>query len=1343
MQSTVVEVTDWARPHVGRKVHTVDGRRRIETQLRRQGLIVGRGRNMRRVKPFVVTTNGSDFLLAKDWKRCLADGEVLLVIAAPPAGGGGGSKILAIIAIIALSVFTAGIATGLLATTGGLFAAGSVSAAVLAGAVSIAGTALINALTPQPKPPAGQNRGTTSPNYAIGAQGNTARLMESMPVLYGRFRIYPDYAAQPYTDYRSNDQYLYQLFVITQGKMQIESIRIDETDVAQYSDVQYEVIQPGGAVTLFPDNIVTSEAVAGIQLEKPNDGGDWSGPFVTNPPETTATRIGIDVGWPGGLYRYNDSGKKRTTNSPWTAQAQRIDDQGSAIGDWFTLITENKSSDSEKPIYTSYTFDVAAGRYQVRLRRDQPANLDGQIVDTMSWQALKAYLPGHFAYGDCTMIAMVIKAGPQVNGQTSRKINVIGTRILPVWNGNAWVEQPTRSPAWAIADAFRNQTYGRGWPDNRINLAGLLAHAQTWAARGDTYDGVFDTKMALWDAVSQIARAGRAVPMYFAGVVEIIRDAPRSVPTLMLTPDSIVQGSLKIDYSFPTYDSPDHVIVEYTNPNTWQPQTVPCALTGSPMLRPKNVQLPGVISRDQAFREGMYMAASNRDQRKFITVTVEMEGYIPRYGDRIDIAHDMPQWGISGRIVAYDPATGALTTSEPLAWFNGQSHFVALRALDGSSQGPYKVVQGDDLFHMVLTGLTQAQKDALWISDGSQAEPTAFAFGPGSQQFQSCLLLRATPQGDDHVELYMVNYAPGVYLAEVDASVPPPGSPSLLTPASGAPDVGDIGLNQNEGSQTVHLWVAPVPGATAYEFEISYDGGVTWVPVGISVYNYIDAVIPPGSWIVRARAISAAGIPGGWTQNPVTVDGKPWPLGALQSLSTFELVMAIRLTWALPTGFGVLDAAATEIRIGTTNNFALSSFLCQVSYPTATFTYNTNTAGEQYFFWARLISKSGSDPGPWIGPVVGTTSTDATAILAVLTGKIESSQLAQDLRSKIDSIDDLQSFIQPPQAWEAGIAYATGAYVSHNDRLWLALTSVAIGGAEPGTDPEVWRDVGSVEQTAAGLALQMSNVNLSVEELDGEVQATAEKTESVYAQLNPKKIGALTDGSIGGPNDLPPTAGFFAQTLAQVSDNHALGKRVETVQATIGAVSAAVTTEIQARVDGDQALASQVTTVQATAGAAQASAQLAFQTAANVDGKVSAAIIGKVGVTTDGKYYQAGFAVGIDNSGGTVQSQFLVTADTFAILPTSAGGTAVAPLIVQGGQVFLNQALIGTGWITNAMIGNQIASTAVNGAGQPVWEINKNGTRYVRGNQFTITEDVTGWRMSNGSFNVIEIGALS
>lgn len=110
----------------------------------------------------------------------------------------------------------------------------------------------------------------------------------------------------------------------------------------------------------------------------------------------------------------------------------------------------------------------------------------------------------------------------------------------------------------------------------------------------------------------------------------------------------------------------------------------------------------------------------------------------------------------------------------------------------------------------------------------------------------------------------------------------------------------------------------------------------------------------------------------------------------------------------------------------------------------------------------------------------------------------------------------------------------------------------------------------------------------------------------------------------------------------------------------------------------------------------------------------------KVGVTSDGKYYQAGFGLGIDNSGGTVQSQFLVTVDTFAVLASAAGGSATYPFVIQGGQTFIAQALIGTGWITNAMIGNVISSTDVGSSGLPIWELNKAGSFIVRDSAGTV-----------------------
>lgn len=57
----------------------------------------------------------------------------------------------------------------------------------------------------------------------------------------------------------------------------------------------------------------------------------------------------------------------------------------------------------------------------------------------------------------------------------------------------------------------------------------------------------------------------------------------------------------------------------------------------------------------------------------------------------------------------------------------------------------------------------------------------------------------------------------------------------------------------------------------------------------------------------------------------------------------------------------------------------------------------------------------------------------------------------------------------------------------------------------------MWQDVGTVEQTAADLAMQWSDTTLNVDDPDGEMRAIATKTGVMYAQLNPPPVG-VDDG---------------------------------------------------------------------------------------------------------------------------------------------------------------------------------------------------------------------------------------
>lgn len=98
---------------------------------------------------------------------------------------------------------------------------------------------------------------------------------------------------------------------------------------------------------------------------------------------------------------------------------------------------------------------------------------------------------------------------------------------------------------------------------------------------------------------------------------------------------------------------------------------------------------------------------------------------------------------------------------------------------------------------------------------------------------------------------------------------------------------------------------------------------------------------------------------------------------------------------------------------------------------------------------------------------------------------------------------------------------------------------------------------------------------------------------------------------------------------------------------------------------------------------------------AKADGTLASAYTVKTGITAGGKYYAAGFAVGVDNSSGSVQSQFLVNADTFAILSsTESGGTVASPFTVSGGQVYMDSALIQDASISNAKIADASISNA-------------------------------------------------
>ncbi len=1215
------------RPQLDRDTVSVRAGTRLDTMLRNRSLVSGRASKLVRNEVFVVQVNG-DYLLQDQWARRITNEDTVVVMMLP--GGGGGSNPLQMVlqvALVVAAVYVGGLASAAYGAASGVAAgvttAGMSAVGALASAgVMIAGSLLLNVLLPPPRANAMQAREQASPTYTIGAQGNIARLMEAIPVLYGRYLTYPDFASQPYTELDSNQVYLHQLFCISQGEIDIEQIRIEDIPIDNFAEVTYQVVNPGERVTLFPDNVVTSTAVQGIELKGPNEvGGGPVGPFVANPSGSKANQIAVDMAFPQGMFHANDDGGLDAVGITFTVEAQPIDNDGTPTGAWILLGAESFSAATATPQIRTYRYNVAEGRYQVRAMRTNPKQLDGRYANTLQWGGMRAYLPSQASYGNVTMLAVAMRATNNLNQSTSRRINVIATRKLKRWNpvdGWSTVATATRNPAWAFADVLSNTEYGKGMRDSRMNLNEIYRLASVWETRGDTFDGVFDTTVTLWDALTRIARVGRAMPMYYAGVVDVVRNEPRTIKRAMFTPMNIVADTFSIDYKFVEHDSPDHIIVEIVNEDTWQPDEVKCVLPGGTENRPYRLQLPGCVNRAQAWREGISMAAANRDQRRFVGLTTELEGHIPKYSDLVGITHDVPKWGLSGFVRGYNATTRVLTTSEPLEWWPGENHYIALRARDGSVSGPYRATQGTDEYSAVLTAALNA-----YISTGDTEEPTYYQFGPGERRALDAQVLQATPDESGKVALSFVNYADSVHTAELGGTVPPPAPPSLLPMTPNSPIVDEVTVYATAIAGEQMASCTPARGATVYEFQASNDLGATWTVLGSSVEPSLRIRLPAGPWWVRARGIGA--MPGPWKiwQGMISATMLPPPM--LSQFFAEAQIFGIKLTWAWPTA---ISLRALDIYYSEVDDFSLAIPVGRFAFPHTTHTLLGLSAGKVFYFWAR-VRDAADQPGPWYPGehgVFGQAAADASGYLEYFDGLIGAEQLAQGL---IEEIAD-----------QAGEGIAEGIF---ND----------IFGPLAGEDHEYAGD----DIVFAGTKTVISNV---------------------------------TDGDL------------------------ALSQRIDAQVAKVDGNTAAILEESLVRATENEALAQQTTTLAAQVGDAEAAIQETATALATVDGALEATYTLRAEVTQAGQVYAAGMGLGVyAEPGQPVQSSFYVLADRFALLNLT-NGIATTPFVVQGGQAFINQALIGTGWITNAMIGNVIQSNDYV-AGVRGWQINKNGTFEMNG----------------------------
>lgn len=950
-------------------------------------------------------------------------------------------------------------------------------------------------------------------------------------------------------------------------------------------------------------------------------------------------------------------------------------------GAWQEVLSASFIGKTTSQYRRTHRIDLPAGAssWSVRVRRLTPNANSGTTADITVIDSVTEVIDGKLRYPMSALVGIQVDAS-QFRSIPTRAYHMRGRIIrVPsnytpetrtytgVWDGT-FKTAYTNNPAWVFYDLVTNDRYGLGrripaqwlnkWalyqigaycdelvPDGRGGMEPRFTCNVYLQSQGDAYRVLQD-----------LCSIFRGIVYWAAGAAVPAADMPRD-PVYTYSQTNVIGGRF-VYTGTPLKTRATVALVSYNDMTDMGRQKVVYVQDDEAVarygIRKTEIAAFGCTSEAQAYRVGQWALLTARRETRSVSFSVGLDGTLCAPGQVISVADSMfAGRRISGRIHA---ATASQVTLDSVA----------------------EVAAGDTLVVNLPSGVSQARQvsavhevsgktrvDLAQPFDAAPAPESVWAVESQGLATQLFTVVSVAEGEGLTFDITAVQHDPGKF-ATIDHGTRLDDRPISVVPprVQTAPQAVAVSsyevLTQGISRTTVVIsWDAP-EGAVAYDVEWQRSDS-EWVKAPRQRTTQLEiSNAYSGTYVARVRAVNAIEGSSLWTQSqPTQVDGLMAAPPAVVGFKAVSRVFGISLSWGFPSGLYVADK--TELLYSLTNDFDDAIKLSDVAYPQGTHELMGLAAGQEFYFWARIVDKNGL-AGPWSAPLHGAASSDAAPILEYISGQINKSALAEELRAPIE------------QAEQAAIIAAKDA-----EKLAETLLRDIISGERTRTD------------AAEALAFARSELSASIQE---GLQAEAQQRTQLAAQFG-QSLAAVQQEL----TTLSAADAAEAQARQQLAAQFGQG---------LDAVQAAVQSEQQARVSDVASLAGQITTVQAAAGDADAKAQTALQAISTTDGKLAAMMSFRVQLNANGAYHFAGFGLGVENSGGVLQSQFLVTADRFAILPaaTSAAAQAASPFVVENGQVIMQSAFIGNASIGSGKLADWLESDAIGPNGQRVLRLN-------------------------------------
>ena len=616
-----------------------------------------------------------DELIVRDrWDTRPGEGQRVLINVVPMGGDGGKNPLRLILSIAVIVVGTVfggplGVALGL---------SGKVATAVGTALISVGGSVLINAIAPI-RPSSINEQDRDSPNYFIDRARNSARPFESIPSVLGRHRIVPPLGASVYTETLGDKQYLRMVLIWGYGPLAISDLRIGETPIAEFEDVQVETREGREGeppLTLYTNDV--NEQVLSILL---TSAGSWA----TRVTADDADEISIDITFPQGLARLDDKGLRQNlsvefqveyrefgtfpwlrppfveTVSPPPPQPDPNDPMSAPIyipvtqyGGATTINTALEThtvSRSSVSLTYNRTTPIREGlrwrvpsraQYEVRVRRFTPDRTSDREVDSLYWTALRSFTDRDpIAFGKpLARTAISIRATDQLSGAVDQ-VNAIAASIVPDWDGSAWVERESSNQASLYRHVLQGPARDKPTPDAQVGLRALRDWHGFCEANGYQYNAIRDFQASLHNVLADIAATGRASPSYADGKWSVTVDDGLQLPVQHFTPRNSSNFTAERHFEV----APHALRIRFSNRDEgWRRDERIVYNDGFDESNAENffsLDAPGITDPDHIYRFGRFHLAQILLRREVWKFDVDFEYIVAVRGDRVLVTHDV------------------------------------------------------------------------------------------------------------------------------------------------------------------------------------------------------------------------------------------------------------------------------------------------------------------------------------------------------------------------------------------------------------------------------------------------------------------------------------------------------------------------------------------------------------------------------------------------------------------------------------------------------------------------------------------------------------------------------